>query len=315
MSKKSESPQASHRAGFRHFAKNKNAKKYVFFHKKQIYFCVSFAYSENIRNYICRQKGYGNMAGKKSGGSESIYNEKINRGVNNKVLDNPRVHYPENKEDWKVPAFYLRYFSPKSNVVHITTDPLNIDDSRAKPRFLSFIKRYEENNNIRLCDVSKGELLYSFLDFVEHTNSIIALKDDSEQFVPYRFKFPDVMKLYFYKLLYPEIFDYDIVEGESGKTIKFKSIYLEENFPEIYRDMEFLFLAILYDALIIAIERSSIKQINSMKSYNESINPKYSVSDLKEDLEILLNFSYKKARKKAKIKNHAKRFLKCLFPA
>lgn len=53
LSKKSEAPQASRRAGFRHFTKNKNAKKYVFFiNKKQIYFYVSFAYSENMCNYI-----------------------------------------------------------------------------------------------------------------------------------------------------------------------------------------------------------------------------------------------------------------------
>lgn len=224
------------------------------------------------------------MAGKKSGDSESKYLGKTNPAIINKVLDNPRVHYPKNRKKWKVPSYYLRYFNPTKGVIHITANPLKIPKGMDKPRFLSFIRTFEENNNIRLCDMSKNELLYSFLDFVEHTNSVIALKDDSRQFVPYRFKFPDVMKLYLYKAFYPEIFDYDIVHEGKQEVIKFKSTYIEENFHDIYIHMEFLFTAMLYDALLIAIERYSLEQINSMKTYNVDIDPGKEVPDLLEDL-------------------------------
>lgn len=248
------------------------------------------------------------MAGKKSGGSESIYKEKINRHVNNKVLDNPRAHCPEKEKDRKVPAFYLRYFATKLKKIHITTDPLMIDDEHTRRRFLAFVRRYEENNKIRLLDASKNELLYAFLDYVEATDSIISLNDDSEQFVPYRFQFPDVMKLYFYKMFYPGIFDFDVVQGENGETIKFRSEYLEENFPEIYKSINFMFLAILYDALIIAIENSSFKQIESMKSYDVTINPEDAVSSLKEYLEDMFKINEKiKASKDKKKKGKKKK--------
>lgn len=242
------------------------------------------------------------MAGRRSSGSKSRYYGKTNPYIINKVLDNPRVHYPQNRKKWKVPSFYYRYFSPTNNVLHITTDPLNMPDNGTRPRFLSFIRTYETNNNVRVCDMSKNELLYSFFDFVEHTNSIVALKDDSQQFVPYRFKFPDVMKLYLYKSFYPQIFDYDIVYKGKTETIKFKSEYMEENFSDIYRNMEFLFIAILYDALIIAIERTSVMQISSMKTYDIDIDPKDSVQSLKKQLKELLDTKEDNESKKLKKK-------------
>ncbi|MCI5971040.1 MAG: hypothetical protein SOW78_02855 [Clostridia bacterium] len=182
--------------------------------------------------------------------------------------------------------FFSQYFRDSNKNLTITRNPLSIDDAQARKKFLRLISDFENNNKLNLSNMSKSELLFLFLDFAETTNSIIHLKDDARQFMAYRLLFPDIMKLYLYKMFYPRIFDFDIIEKEKGKEIKFKSSYIEENFKQIYRQIEFMCLTIVYDALLIATENCSMRHIEAMKSYKANLIPSDSVDNILANLDL-----------------------------
>ncbi|MBE7032822.1 MAG: hypothetical protein E7406_01160 [Ruminococcaceae bacterium] len=225
------------------------------------------------------------MGGKIDSTSKSAYQDNLNENIINKTFMSQRVVVPENEEEKKSDSFYLRSRVNSTKRYMITKHLLEISDSLARLRFKGLTKNFEEQNNLQLSGTSKIELLYGFLDYVEETFSLVCLKDDAVNFDTHKFKFPDIMKLYLYKMLYPRIFDFEPVPNGCSGIIKFRSDFIEENFEKIYKQVELLCLAIVYDAMLIAIETLSFKYIKSLKKdYDEPINPKQDVPVIQETL-------------------------------
>ena len=216
--------------------------------------------------------------GKSITSSKSAYTDTTNKCISNDTFMSDRVIHYESQREKHTNKFLSQYFRDSNDVLTITRNPLTVDNAKARKNFLKLVSEFEKNNNLKLRDISKAELLYRFLDFTENTNSIIYLKDDARQFMAYRFLYPDIMKLYLYKMFYPSIFDFDITEN--GSTIKFESSYIDENFKQIYRQIEFMCLTIVYDAMIIAVENCSYRHIYAMKNYKAFVNPYDNVDDI-----------------------------------
>lgn len=221
--------------------------------------------------------------GKSRTTSKSAYTDTINMRVDNNrfasVKENPNVNHKQ--------KFYTKYFMNSNNKSTVTRNPLSINDAQARKKFQLLVNEFESSWELKLSDISKSELLFLCLDFVENTNSIIHLKDDARKFLTYRFLFPDIMKLYLYKVFYPRAFDFEIIETETDNSIEFKSNYIEENFEKIFRNIELMCLAVVYDAMMIAVENCSRKHIEAMKKYKDYVTPSNSVNELSEDLDLL----------------------------
>lgn len=245
--------------------------------------------------------------GKQHSDSKSAYDNETNQRIDNRIFEFQEKHIPENKKAYHTVNFFTKYFTNTENKVSFTRNPSSVNDKQAREKFLALVQNYESNAGLKLCESSKSELLYRFLDFTEKTNSIIHLKDDAQQFLVYRFLFPDVMKLYFYKMFYPGIFDFDIVCSEHEKTIKFKSDYIEENFNDIFKQINMLCYTIVYDALIIAVEDCAVKHISSMKRYSVTLTPSSGIHEIAEDFE-------KQIKKNSDARTPlVKKFAPCLF--
>ncbi|MGM9551717.1 MAG: hypothetical protein ACI3XA_05625 [Clostridia bacterium] len=223
--------------------------------------------------------------GKTDSSSQSAYTDKTNENINNKIFESKRSIAPERAEERKSLSYYSRYFLNSNNKICITRNPLTTSDKDARKKFLALINNFEKTNSMCLKDTSKNELIYAILHFAEHENALILVKDDSKQFLPFRFLFPDALKLYFYKMFYPMIFDYETIRESEVVQIKFLSEYIEENFISIYQQIEMLGFAIVYDALLIAIERSASKQVASIKKYKVELNPSDDIENIKDYLE------------------------------
>lgn len=227
--------------------------------------------------------------GKTKSDSTAAYINAVNNNIDNKIFDSKRTVYPEKIEDRKVRSFYERYFLNGTNKVSVTRNPLSVDNIQARKKFHSLTANYEYNNELKLSDVSKEELMCNLLDFVEITNSLIKIKDNAKQFMPYRLLFPDVVKLYLYKLFYPRIFDFEVQPGIYGDFVKFKSTYINKNFDVIYRQIELMCLAIVYDAMLIAIEQSVVQHIESMKTYKAFVTVSDCAPKINDALDIEFN--------------------------
>lgn len=223
--------------------------------------------------------------GKTDSSSQSAYTDKTNEKINNKIFESKRGIVPENIGERKSLIYYSRYFFNSNNKISITRNPLTTSDKDARKKFLALIDNFEKTYAMCLRESSKNELLYICLHFAEQENALILVKDDSKQFLPFRFLFPDALKLYFYKMFYPMIFDFETNQESESVQLKFHSSYIEENFISIYRQIETLCFSIIYDALIIAIERSSSKQVASIKKYKVELNPSDDIEDIKDHLE------------------------------
>ncbi|MDP4121236.1 MAG: hypothetical protein Q8876_09345 [Bacillota bacterium] len=182
--------------------------------------------------------------------------------------------------------FYTKCFTNSSNKVKLTRIVTTIKGKDATDKFYTFVSEYEKNNDIKLAAVSKEELLFRFLDYVEQNNAVLEVEDDSGQFLTYRFKCP-VLKLYLYKAFYPRIFDYTLNEDN---TLHFRSEYIKHNFENIYQQIEELARIIVYDATIIAVSDTCADIFNTMKrSCDISILPNDTFEDFKFHLENQLN--------------------------
>ena len=219
--------------------------------------------------------------GKSKTTSKSAYTDTINMCINNTKFsapeENPNVNHKE--------KFYTKYFINSNNQLTVTRNPLSINDAQARKKFLRLVSEFESNTELKLSDTSKSELLLLFLDFAETTNSIIHLKDDAMQFLVYKFLFPDIMKLYLYKVFYPRVFDFEIIETTTDTNIIFKSSYIEENFEQIFKNIELICLSIVYDAMLIAVENCSLKHIIEMKKYKATVIPSDSAYTILENLD------------------------------
>ena len=165
--------------------------------------------------------------GKTTSDSASVYIDEKNKQINNDKLISDRMNYSEENIRKHSKRYFAHFFRDSDKTLHVTRNPLTIDDSKARTIFLDLISNFEENNMLKLSDISKDELFYLFLDFAEESNSLIHLKDDARQFMAYRFLFPDIMKLYLYKLFYPRIFEFTV--NEESELI-FRSEHIEKNF-------------------------------------------------------------------------------------
>ena len=140
--------------------------------------------------------------------SSKAYNDSKNPEINNTQFDSKRMGVLNKDIEPKKPQFYTRYIKNKSGSVSMSRDPSSLTNREARKKFLSLVCNYEELNEVKLCDISTNELRFRMLDWIEENNTIVRIKDDARQFLPYRFQYPDVIKLYLYKLFYPRIFDF-----------------------------------------------------------------------------------------------------------
>lgn len=226
--------------------------------------------------------------GKQASTSQSAYKDEINQCINNRIFKSQEEQIPEEKKDCHTKNFFTRHFTNTQNKISVTRNPLSVSDEESREKFLTMVLHFEAENNLRLSEISKAELFYLFMDYIEDTNSIIHLKDDAQQFLVYRFLFPDIMQVYLYKLFYPRIFEFDIICAKRGKTVKFKSKYIEEHFNQIFKQIKMLCFAIVYDAMIIAVERCAVNHISSMKNYSVELTPSDSVNSMIDDYSLQL---------------------------
>ena len=233
--------------------------------------------------------------GKSNSSSKSAYDKTKNNCIDNKKFA-PNKGINENVHN---SSFFYRYLRNSSGEIKITRNTLSVDDKYARNRFIDLVSEFNFNCKQNIRTISKDELMFLFLDFVENTNSIIHLKDDSRQFLTYRFLYPDIMKLYLYKMFYPRIFDFDITENDGEKIIIFESPYIEKNFEQIYKNINFMCETIVYDALLIATENCAMKHIASMKSYKASITTSDSVDNILTHLDVQFKSEAKEPKKKA----------------
>ena len=238
--------------------------------------------------------------GKTASDSASVYIDEKNKQIHNDKLISDRMNFSEENIRKHSKRYFAHFFRDSDKTLRVTRNPLTIDDSKARTTFLDLICNFEENNMLKLSDISKDELFYLFLDFAEESNSLIHLKDDARQFMAYRFLFPDIMKLYFYKLFYPRIFEFTVTEESE---LIFRSEYIEKNFKYIYRQIEFLCLTIVYDAILIATETCACNHIEAMKKFALEITPEDNVENLISNIdEVLKNSKDKKAELVNKLK-------------
>lgn len=185
------------------------------------------------------------------GKSKSVYNtpysEQENHAVDNRVYMTKQheltVGMREEKEKndgatEKTDAynkhsskFYTKYFRDSSNNIRVTRIASTVKGTQAVKKFFTLVNKYETDNNILLSELSKEELMFRMLDRIEKTGTVLELADDIRQFLTYRFKLPDELRLYLYKAFYPRIFDFN-------ENKEFHSEYIRENFDSIYRQIE-----------------------------------------------------------------------------
>lgn len=233
--------------------------------------------------------------GKSKTSSKPAYDKTINNCIDNKKFD-PNKGINENVHS---NSFFYRYLRNSIGKISITRSTLSVDDKYARNRFIDLVSEFNFNCKKNIRTISKAELMFTFLNFTENTNSIIHLKDDSRQFLTYRFLYPNIMKLYLYKLFYPSILDFDITENDGEKIIIFESPYIEENFEQIYKNINFICETIVYDALLIATENCSMKHIESMKNYKTSIIISDSIDEIMKHLDEQFKIETEKSEKKS----------------
>lgn len=136
--------------------------------------------------------------------------------------------------------------------------------------------------------------MFKLKEYIETTNSILRIKDDSRQFLSYKFEYDDIIRLYLYKAFYPSVFDYDIVQANGNENIVFKSSYIKENIGVIQQQIEILLWTISYDAIAIAISNQAYEQISSSKRYNATIRCDITANEIKEDIEVEVKTPRKK---------------------
>lgn len=223
--------------------------------------------------------------GKIDSSSSKAYVDEKNPDINNMIFDSKRLDSPNETNKRKKPHFYARYIQNKKGLVSLTRAPEAVFFPEAKKLFKKLINQYEEVNITKLHDLSKKMIMCQMLEEIEATNSIVTLKDEAKQFLPYRFQFSNIVKLYLFKVFYPQVFDYELLNNDGNEEIKFHSHYIDNNFTDIFRKIETLTYTIIYDAILIAIEDFLSRQVCSLNRYAATINPTDSISDMTEYLE------------------------------
>ncbi len=211
--------------------------------------------------------------GKTRSDAVSAYQDTTNEKIQNFTFQSKRNVIPK-KKDRKSVKFYARNLRSSNSYVGLSRNPTTIFGIQARSKFYRLVKSFENANEIKLYDLSKQDLMFAVLNYAETHQSVLRIKDDSKQFLPYKCLFPDLIKLYLYKLFYPRVFDFEI--NEENK-ITFLSDYVENNFDYIYQNIEMLCLSMVYDAMIIAIEKYLTSYIVVEKTYPVTINPKDSI--------------------------------------
>ncbi len=236
--------------------------------------------------------------GKIDSNSKRVTTDKKNSNVNNTRFDSKRLVSPAEEaaerikkeqegKKWarKKPHFYARYMRNASGYVSLTRTPESITDRKARALFKELVDRYEENNELQLQDLSKKMIMCRMLEYIEAGNTLLKLKDEAEQFLSYRFLFLDAVWLYLFKIFYPRIFDFEILNEDGRESIKFSSDYIEHNFSKIYKEVEILTYTIVYDSIIIATEHYLSQQISSLKDCDIKIRPADTIEEISVHLE------------------------------
>ena len=235
--------------------------------------------------------------GKTVSKSESMYQDKKNKKVRNvkyvkrekkEPEETPKEHKTEDyaQKDTGSASLFLENFKNSTKRVLLTRDPDTVSGIHARMNFYNLVNDYEKENNISLINLSKNEIMFRLLSHLEETEALISLNDNSKQFLPYKFSVPNIVKLYFYKLFYNNIFDFEVIRNDDAIDLHFKSTYINDNFDKIFHQIENLIICLWYDGLIIAIKDLCYAIISSIK---KSVEPTINISDTIENLVDLIN--------------------------
>lgn len=234
--------------------------------------------------------------GKTVNKSENVYQDDKNKKIRNvkyvmrekKVPDESNktseTNTDPNSHQHSVSLFYKNFKNSTKRVL-LTRDPDTIHGKNARMNFYNLVNDYEKDNELSLIDLSKNEIMFRMLNYLEETNALISLNDNSKQFLPYKISVPNIVKLYFYKLFYSDIFDFEVVHNNNDIDINFNSTYINKNFDKIYQQIEKLIYCIWYDGLIIAIKNLCFEIfLNFKKSVEPAIEEDGSIEDQIDDI-------------------------------
>ena len=235
--------------------------------------------------------------GKTANKSESVYRDVKNKKVRNvkyvkhekngtKETAKGQKTEVEDKKGTVSASLFLENFKNSTKRVLLTRDPDTISRIQARTNFYNLVNDYERENNVSLVNLSKNELMFRLLNHLEETETLVSLNDNSKQFLPYKISVPNIVKLYFYKLFYSNIFDFEIILNDNAIDLHFKSTYINDNFDEIYHQIENLIICLWYDGLLIAIKDLCCEIILSIK---KSVEPTINIGDTIENLVDLIN--------------------------
>lgn len=186
-------------------------------------------------------------------------------------------HYQE--EYTKVRKHSLSYYSKRlmnsDGFLKLTRRPETMDTERKKQEFFKCVLAYEGEYQIPICEVSKIDLRKQLFQRAETHSSFIVLLGDARQFDIHKISLYNIVKIFLYKLFYPQIFDFDIVND----SISFNSQYIEDNFDDIFLDMERLFASIVFDGALLSLKKVCTQEIMSYGSYTDTAIDSKQLSD------------------------------------
>ncbi len=256
--------------------------------------------------------------GKTYSRSEKVYRVKKNSGVKNTVfdryakagsLDKREIIFKERiKENASVDEngnhrdlikykerVYVKFnkfgydMFNSSGYVAMTRNPNSVCEGEAIERFKNLIEKYN-NEEITLATLSKEMITYRMLEDIEAKEAIVVFKDDSCLFLIYKFSLLESVKIALYKIFYPRIFDYELIDDK--KQLLFYSPYIKKNFLKIFKSIEKLSQAIIIDSMIIAIEDYILNQLFSLKKSKIKINPENPIDEMHEYLQNQINATH-----------------------
>lgn len=240
--------------------------------------------------------------GKTVNKSGSVYQDNRNKDVRNVKYVNREKKEVEDealdmvcetegvRETAKPVSLNYEYFKNSKKRVLLTRDPESICGKDARIKFYNMVKKYEEESKVQLCELSTNELAFRLLSYMEDKQAIISLKDNSKQFLPYKFAVPSIVELYLYKLFYSRIFDYDIIGNNDEIDIVFRSKFINENFDEIYQQIGKLIKCLWYDGLTIAIYEMCNESFGSINK-EFTIDVEDDIEDLEKDIALVVQCS------------------------
>lgn len=213
--------------------------------------------------------------GKRKTTSSPAFIPESNTTVNNKIFHSaitdelskmPAIDSPENnltpKEYRKKLGENSTHLANSSGEIRLTRDVKSYSHNYAIEKFRELVNKYEKENKINVAAWSKEEALFALLSHIEKNNCLYFLPDDSQQFWSFKFKIPDILRIYLYKVFYPRVFECDLeLLPPNGKKADLKGDFVSIHFENIFHEVEEMSNIIMYDAIIIAIQKMCEKYI------------------------------------------------------